>query len=101
MAKWTAFPHDSADYTYDAAALKKNWARLHAGDAEPLPSDAKVLAAWALFHAGEFQKAAHEAHGLVQVPGGRKRAGAHTGHSSAQDRIAPLVGERACVIRRC
>ncbi len=56
--KWTAFPHDSADYTYDAAALKKNWARLHAGDAEPLPSDAKVLAAWALFHAGEFQKAA-------------------------------------------
>lgn len=57
MAKWTAFPHDSADYTYDAAALKKNWARLHAGDAEPLPKDDKVLAAWALFHAGEFQKA--------------------------------------------
>ena len=57
MAKWIAFPHDTAEYTYDAAALKKNWARLHAGDAEPLPSDAKVLAAWALFHAGEFQKA--------------------------------------------
>jgi len=58
MAKWTAFPHDAADYSYDIAALKKNWARLHAGDAEPLPTDAKVLAAWALFHAGEFQKAA-------------------------------------------
>jgi len=58
MAKWTAFPHDGAEYTYDAAALKKNWARLHAGDAEPLPKDDKVLAAWALFHAGEFQKAA-------------------------------------------
>ena len=58
MAKWTAFPHDNADYTYDAAALKKKWARLHAGDAEPLPKDDKVLAAWALFHAGEFQKAA-------------------------------------------
>jgi tetratricopeptide (TPR) repeat protein len=57
MAKWTAFPYDGADYSYDAAALKKNWARLHAGDAEPLPTDAKVLAAWALFHAGEFQKA--------------------------------------------
>ena len=39
MAKWTAFPYDSADYTYDTAALKKNWARLHAGDAEPLPKD--------------------------------------------------------------
>jgi hypothetical protein len=58
MAKWTAFPHDAAEYTYDAAALKKHWARLHAGDAEPLPIDAKVLAAWALFHAGDFQKAA-------------------------------------------
>lgn len=58
MAKWTAFPYDNADYTYDAAALKKRWARLHAGDAEPLPKDDKVLAAWALYHAGEFQKAA-------------------------------------------
>ena len=57
MAKWTAFPHDAAEYTFDTAALKKHWARLHAGDAEPLPADAKVLAAWALFHAGEFQKA--------------------------------------------
>ena len=57
MAKWTAFPYDNAEYTYDAAALKKNWTRLHAGDAEPLPKDDKVLAAWALYHAGEFQKA--------------------------------------------
>lgn len=57
MAKWTAFPYDSADYTYTPAALKKQWARLHAGDAEPLPKDDKTLAAWALFHAGEFQKA--------------------------------------------
>lgn len=60
MAKWTAFPHDNSAYVYDAAALKKKWARLHAGDAEPLPKDDKVLAAWALFHAGEFQKA-HDA----------------------------------------
>lgn len=57
MAKWTAFPYDGADYTRDAAALKKHWARLHAGDAEPFPKDDPVLAAWSLFHAGEFQKA--------------------------------------------
>ena len=57
MAKWTAFPHDNSAYVYDAAALKKHWARLHAGDAEPLPKDDKVLAAWALYHAGEFHKA--------------------------------------------
>jgi tetratricopeptide (TPR) repeat protein len=57
MAKWTAFPYDDADYGLDAAALRKQWTRLHLGDAEPLPKDDKVLAAWALFHAGEFQKA--------------------------------------------
>jgi hypothetical protein len=55
MAKWTAFPYDAPDL--DAAAVKKQWARLHAGDAEPLPKDAKVLDAWVLFHNGEFQKA--------------------------------------------
>ena len=57
MAKWTSFPYDSADYARSAAQLKKDWPRLHTGDAEPLPKDDKVLAAWALFHAGEFQKA--------------------------------------------
>ncbi|MBL8349307.1 MAG: hypothetical protein JNL87_03255 [Burkholderiaceae bacterium] len=60
MAKWTAFPYSDADYHHDSAALKKQWARLHLGDAEPLPKDAAVLAAWSLFHAGEFQKA-HDA----------------------------------------
>lgn len=60
MAKWTAFPYTDANYTHDAAGLKKHWARLHAGDAEPLPKDAAVLAAWGHFHAGDFQKA-HDA----------------------------------------
>ena len=57
MAKWTGFPHDAAAYTYDTATLKKKWARLHQGDAEPCPKDAASLAAWALYHAGEFHKA--------------------------------------------
>jgi hypothetical protein len=57
MAPWTAFPHHNGAYRHDAATLKKNWARLHAGDAEPLPKDEAVLAAWQHFHAGEFQKA--------------------------------------------
>ena len=59
MAKWTAFPH-AGDYAFDAASLKKSWARLHQGDCEPLPKDATVLSAWVLFHNGEFQKA-HDA----------------------------------------
>jgi tetratricopeptide (TPR) repeat protein len=57
MAKWTAFPH-AGEFSYDAATVKKNWKRLHAGDAEPLPMDGDVLEAWALFHNGEFQRAA-------------------------------------------
>jgi hypothetical protein len=56
MAKWTAFPYPG-DYVFDANSVKKKWDRLHAGDAEPLPQDASVLEAWALFHSGEFQKA--------------------------------------------
>lgn len=57
MAQWIAFPYDAAEFRYDPATLKKKWPRLHAGDAEPLPKDMAVLAAWALFHAGEFQQA--------------------------------------------
>lgn len=56
MAKWTAFPWGD-DYRYDAATLKKHWARLHAGDAEPWPKDKELQSAWALFHAGDFQAA--------------------------------------------
>ena len=56
MAKWTAFPH-AGEYSFDAASVKKNWPRLHQGDCEALPKDAAVLAAWVLFHNGEFQKA--------------------------------------------
>jgi tetratricopeptide (TPR) repeat protein len=57
MAKWTAFPHPGS-YRFTAASLKKQWARLHAGDAEPLPSRRDVMDAWVLFHNGDFQAAA-------------------------------------------
>jgi len=57
MAPWTAFSH-SGDYPFDASSVKKEWRRLHAGDLEPLPVDGAVLTAWALFHCGEFEKAA-------------------------------------------
>jgi tetratricopeptide (TPR) repeat protein len=60
MAKWTAFPYDDTSYAHDTAGLKKHWARLHIGDAEPLPKEAAVLTAWGHFHAGDFQKA-HDA----------------------------------------
>jgi hypothetical protein len=55
MSKWATFPHKL--YEFDAAKLKKQWARLHIGDVEPMPKDATVLEAWALFHAGQFREA--------------------------------------------
>ncbi len=57
MTQWTPFPH-AGDYAFDAASLKKNWARLHRGDCEPLPKNPAVLKAWVLFHNGDFQQAA-------------------------------------------
>jgi hypothetical protein len=57
MAAWTAFAHDASAYTFGPAELREHWPRLHAGDAEPLPDDPRVLDAWALFHAGRFQSA--------------------------------------------
>jgi tetratricopeptide (TPR) repeat protein len=57
MAKWAAFPH-AGEFDWDTATVRKSWKRLHAGDAEPLPDHEDVLRAWALFHNGEFQKAA-------------------------------------------
>lgn len=58
MAKaWAKFPHADKAYSYDAAAIKKHWDRLHRGDCEPFPKDGAVLAAWRHYHAGEFRDA--------------------------------------------
>jgi hypothetical protein len=55
--KWAKFPHADKAYVHDAASLKKQWTRLHKGDAEPFPKDARVLEAWRHFHAGDFAQA--------------------------------------------
>ena len=55
---WSKFPYSDENYVYTPATLKKAWARLHAGDAEPFPKDAALVEAWIAFHAGEFEKAA-------------------------------------------
>jgi tetratricopeptide (TPR) repeat protein len=52
--KWAKFPYPDKAIDRDEAAVKKAWARLHRGDAEPPPKDAGALAAWTAFHAGRF-----------------------------------------------
>jgi len=54
---WKKFPYPDASFQYTAASLKKNWHRLHMGDAEKFPEDDHLIAAWIAFHAGEFEQA--------------------------------------------
>ncbi|MBA5686793.1 hypothetical protein [Rugamonas apoptosis] len=54
---WSKFPHPDDAYVYTAASLKKAWPRLHVGDAEPFPKDARLVEAWIAFHAGDFERA--------------------------------------------
>ena len=56
-ALWTPFSF-VGEYAITATNLRRRWTKLHAGDREPWPTDAKVMAAWVLFHRGEFEKAA-------------------------------------------
>ena len=56
-ALWTPFSY-VGEYAITATNLRRRWAKLHAGDREPWPTDAKVVAAWVFFHRGEFEKAA-------------------------------------------
>ncbi len=56
IAPWTPFGF-VGEYAITAALLRRRWAKLHAGDQEPLPANPKVIAAWALFHRGEFEQA--------------------------------------------
>lgn len=56
MADWTEFAH-ADEFNFDTAKLKRHWAKLHAADCEPLPSDPQVLNAWKLFHNGRFKDA--------------------------------------------
>jgi tetratricopeptide (TPR) repeat protein len=55
--KWKAFPYPAKSFVYAADALKKAWGRLHRGDCEPWPRDAKAQEAWRLYHQGKFAEA--------------------------------------------
>ena len=88
MAKWSPFPH-LGEHPFDAASVEKHWPRLHAGDAEPLPAEPAGLAAWALLHSGEFERAAQA--GLAAGPGGvtvaNKATCLYANHLETRERI--------------
>lgn len=67
---WTPLPYADVP-RYDARSVLPHWPRLHAGNGLPPPAEGSPLAeGWALFHSGEFERAAaigllHGAEGLV------------------------------------
>lgn len=67
MSDWLPCPY-SDEYAFDVARVRAEWPRLHTVDAEPLPEDDDLLAAWALFHSGHFEQAAEAGLG-AGVPG--------------------------------
>ncbi|WLI90721.1 hypothetical protein Q4S45_06285 [Massilia sp. R2A-15] len=91
---WKAFPYPSADFEYTGAALKKAWPALHAGDVEPWPRSAALVAAWIDFHAGRFEQAAHAgmAAGLAGYSVANKAACMHAVYlAGAADKGARLL----------
>ncbi|RFO95950.1 hypothetical protein DIC66_16110 [Rhodoferax lacus] len=56
MANWTPFA-PKGHFAYDSRAIKKQWARLHSCDQEPLPDTPELLQAWTHFHNGHFEEA--------------------------------------------
>ena len=100
--KWAAFPHTSKAFDYSGDKLHKNWSKLHAGDQEPFPDEARVAAllkgntklgkvadaakhaarlqeGWCAYHAGEFQHAFEtgEALGMLGASLANKAMGIH------------------------
>jgi tetratricopeptide (TPR) repeat protein len=78
--KWAAFPHDAKSFDYAGDKLAKAWDKLHAGDCEPYPDEARIAKllkanpklgkaadaagiaarlqdAWRSHHRGDFQSA--------------------------------------------
>lgn len=100
---WAAFPHEAKAFEYSGDKLAKAWDKLHAGDAEPYPDQARIAKllkvnpklgkdaaaiadtlqqAWRDYHRGEFQSAyeAGESLGALGASVAVKAAGIHAVH---------------------
>lgn len=95
---WKKFPYPEKTYEYPGAALQQNWARLHRGDCEPFPGDARVQEAWRHYHAGDFGKAIETgvACGLAGYNAANKAATIYATYlESDEGRKLALLGEAA------
>jgi len=95
MSAWLPCPH-AADYPFDVERVRREWPRLHALDAEPLPDNPLALQAWALFHGGQFETA--ESMGLAAGPAGA--AVANRADATYATLLEPSETARAELYRR-
>ena len=56
MHHWTPMPAAGA-FAFTAETVTHQWAVLHCGDAQAMPTDTRVLAAWVACHNGDFTRA--------------------------------------------
>ena len=84
--KIPAFPYDQSPESYLGVALRKSWDRLHRGDREPWPAEARLQAAWRGFHRGDFADAIAEGAKM-------KSAGATVANKAAAVAATYLVEE--------
>ena len=119
--RWASFPHPNTSFDLAGAKLAKAWKKLHAGDQEPFPDEARVAAllkanpklgkpaqaaqladtladAWRAFHRGDFQDAFEtgSALGPLGASVAIKAAGIHAVHlldddKAREKRFAELV----------
>jgi tetratricopeptide (TPR) repeat protein len=90
--KIPAFPYEQEPYSYEGDALRKSWERLHRGDREPFPGDAKLQAAWRAFHRGDFAEA-------VALGSKLKAAGATVANKAAAVAATYLVDDDKAAIK--
>ncbi|MDF1486418.1 hypothetical protein PY257_14730 [Ramlibacter sp. H39-3-26] len=100
MTEWTPYPY-AGEYVFDTDRVRACWPRLHAGDAEPCPAEPAVLGAWALYHSGEYQKAAAVglALGGAAVHAAYQATAVHAAyverHAQTRHALLRLVADRA------
>ena len=91
-AKIPEFPYEQGPYDFPGDALKKAWERLHRGDREAYPANAKLQAAWRAFHRGDFADAIAQGAKL-------KSAGATVANKAAAVAATYLVDDDKAAIR--
>jgi tetratricopeptide (TPR) repeat protein len=86
------FPYEQDPYRHEGEALRKSWDRLHKGDREPWPADAKAEAAWRAFHRGDFGEA-------IALGSRLKGSGANAAGKAAAVAATYLVDDDKAAVR--